>query len=241
MCTVSWTPIVDGYALYFNRDERKTRGVGAPPVLRQQAGVSFAAPIDPDAGGTWIGVNDRGVTICLLNRYGDTPLDPPGPRPSRGLLVLELLVARAAALAIERVERRPLDELLPFTICAVDAAGVVHLADWTGSELLVTATTRPGLVRTSSGSDQRQAEVLRVAALDRLAGGATVTADLLGRLHRSHFPERGPFSVCMHRDEAETQSLSIIQVGAAEAVLDYAAGSPCLGGGSVRARVHRAA
>src|SRR5262249_56462864 len=117
---------------------------------------------------------DGGVTICLLNRYGDTPLDPVGPRPSRGLLVLELLVARTAALAIEQVEQRPLDQLLPFTICAVDLDGVVHLADWTGTELLL-STASPGLVRTSSGSDQRRAEVLRADALDRLAGGASIT------------------------------------------------------------------
>jgi hypothetical protein len=234
---VSWAPIVDGYALYFNRDERRTRGVGSPPVLRQQDGVSFAAPIDPDAGGTWIGVNDRGVTVCLLNRYGDTPLDPPGPRPSRGLLVLELLAAVDAARVIERVLGRPLGELLPFTICAVDSGGVVHLADWTGTESLLSEVTRPGMVRTSSGSDQRQAEHLRSEALHRLAIGTPISPELLDRFHRSHLPERGRFSVCMHRDEAETQSLSIVRVGRAEAVLEYAAGSPCRGGSSVRARL----
>jgi hypothetical protein len=227
--------------MYFNRDERRTRGIGAPPELRHRDGVSFTAPIDPDAGGTWIGVNDRGVTVCLLNRYGDTPLDAIGPRPSRGLLVLELLAARAADIAIALIEERPLELLLPFTICAVDPAAVVHVADWTGTELLTSTTTRPGLVRTSSGSDQRQAELLRGRALDRLASGAPITPDVLERFHRSHLPDRGRFSVCMHRDEAETQSLSIVRVGTTEAVLDYAAGSPCLGGESIRARVSRAA
>jgi hypothetical protein len=96
-------------------------------------------------------------------------------------------------------------------------------------------------VRTSSGSDQRHAELLRTQSLERLAQGAPVTPGLLQRFHRSHLPERGPFSVCMHRPEAETQSLSMVQVGADGAVLEYAAGSPCLGGSSVPVRVPRAA
>src|SRR5262245_8061057 len=74
--TVSWTPTREGYALRFNRDERRTRGPGLPPGMMEGDGVRFLAPTDADAGGTWIGVNQFGLTVGLLNRYHEAPHDP---------------------------------------------------------------------------------------------------------------------------------------------------------------------
>jgi uncharacterized protein with NRDE domain len=231
MCTVSWAPTPGGYTLYFNRDERRTRGIGHPPSAAERDGVRFLAPIDPDAGGTWIGVNERGVAVGLLNRYHETPLDTGGPRTSRGLLVLSVLPAPSAAAVLDRVAGRNLAEFQPFTICAVDLHRQVHLADWNGTELRTERTARAGMIRTSSGRDQAEAERIRAAAERELVIGPSD----LDRFHRSHFPERGPFSVCMHRPEAETASLTTIEVSAGRARLEYVAGSPCRGAAPVTA------
>ena len=54
MCTLSWIPGQDGYALCFNRDERRTRAAASPPGLLAREGVQFIAPLDGEAGGTWV-------------------------------------------------------------------------------------------------------------------------------------------------------------------------------------------
>jgi hypothetical protein len=66
MCTVSWVHQKDGYQLLSNRDEKHTRKPALAPSLRQQRQVRFLAPIDGDQGGSWIGVNQFGLSLCLL-------------------------------------------------------------------------------------------------------------------------------------------------------------------------------
>src|SRR3954464_8626826 len=68
MCTVSIVPVPDGCRLVCNRDERRTRAAAHPPRTWPTE-VSWATyPRDPVSGGTWIGVNDDGLVIALLNR-----------------------------------------------------------------------------------------------------------------------------------------------------------------------------
>lgn len=69
MCTVTWLIDAEGYTVFFNRDELKTRSHARPPTIRKQNGVNFIAPLDLDGGGTWIGVNEFGVTCSVLNNY----------------------------------------------------------------------------------------------------------------------------------------------------------------------------
>src|SRR6516165_698509 len=90
MCTVSWVHQRGGYHLLCNRDEKLTRGTAFAPALIERGGVRFIAPIDADFGGTWLAVNEFGISLCLLN--GDAGTAPSGatPRRSRGLLLREL-------------------------------------------------------------------------------------------------------------------------------------------------------
>ena len=63
MCTVTWHFINDGYELFFNRDELRTRAVAEPPTKATTRGVDYLAPTDPDAGGTWMALSRRGITV----------------------------------------------------------------------------------------------------------------------------------------------------------------------------------
>jgi hypothetical protein len=228
VCTLSWAPAGDGYRILFNRDERYARAAAQPPLARCHRGVRVLAPTDGDFGGTWIGVNEAGVAAALLNRYHDGPTDPPRSRVSRGLLVADLLDAGSAAELIERIGDRDLAPYQPFTIAAFGPAESVRLADWDGRHLEGSQATAPGLLRTSSGRDQATAERVRAEAFRRLVPpGREADPAWLRRFHRSHQPERGPFSVCMHRDEAATQSMTEIVVTGSARLIRYRPGSPC--------------
>src|SRR4051812_25136028 len=117
MCTVSWSHESDGgYQLLCNRDEKRTRKSAVAPGLRTAGGTRFIAPLDGDFGGTWIAVNEHGVSICLLNRYDTTARG----WVSRGLLVLDLMgSSRSATEAVQSAARRYLSQFSPFTLVAL--------------------------------------------------------------------------------------------------------------------------
>jgi hypothetical protein len=68
MCTVSWIHQGSGYQLLCNRDEKRTRRPASAPQLLTRNNVRFVAPIDGDSGGTWVAVNEFGLSLVLLNR-----------------------------------------------------------------------------------------------------------------------------------------------------------------------------
>jgi hypothetical protein len=102
MCTVTLRLQNGGLLLTINRDEANDRGAEeAPRAYTDHAvGITFAAPIDTQAGGTWVAVNDHGVVGCLLNGYvlGDFQgLETALVKPSRGLIVPKALMGGSLA------------------------------------------------------------------------------------------------------------------------------------------------
>jgi hypothetical protein len=237
MCTLSWLPRRGGYTLFFNRDERLTRALSLPPEVREADGVRFIAPLDGDFGGTWILVNEFGLTLALLNRYGADSTGPrPGidplaaaampPRVSRGRLVLSLAPAAGLGGIRARVGSLDLSPFQPFTLAAVEPAKPALVVAWNGTELALGQHGDPGMILTSSAFQESEVAATRGACF-AAAGRAGLTEDRLAALHQSHLPERGPRSICMHRDDAETQSLSRVSVDEARVMFAYAAEAPC--------------
>jgi len=94
MCTLTlgWRVFDDApVAVAANRDELLGRPSEPPSVVDGDPAV--VAPRDADAGGTWIGYNERGVLAAITNRWVDVP---GGGERSRGLLVRDVLGAASA-------------------------------------------------------------------------------------------------------------------------------------------------
>ncbi len=226
MCTASWAPRPDGYTFCFNRDERRTRAPALPAAVRERDGVSFLAPLDGDFGGTWLAVNQWGLTLALLNRYQPAAAPPPADPRSRGLIILDLIPAPDLAAVDERLRRMPQKHHRPFTLLAIAPGAPVNRFAWDGARLQYDQHAAPGLILTSSAVGEAEVAPARVATFASLPA---VTAELLEQAHRSHRPERGPRSVCMHRPEAETQSYSRVDVTADGVTLTHVDRSPCEG------------
>lgn len=227
MCTLSWVPLPQGYALAMNRDERRTRAPARPPALIQ-AGVPVLCPADAEAGGTWLAVNAQGHALALLNRYEDAPHDEKTEFVSRGLLVLELAGVPGPAALAAALEQRPLTRYRPFTLASLAPDAAPRLFVWNQRELESREVTEPGLLQASSGVAQAAAERERGTCLREAAARAGgLTPEVLAGLHRSHLPERGALSICMHRPDAVTVSFSLITVGPDLATFRYLAGAPC--------------
>jgi hypothetical protein len=231
MCTVSWLHEGSGYQLFCNRDERHTRGRAVPPQLHQRAGVNFIAPVDGDHGGSWIGVNEFGLSLCLLNRYQDEAAKPLQTPVSRGLLLTALMDSDSPVQLSRRTRQTELTRFQPFTLLALAPEMPSLLLHWTGRELLTDSNAEAQMPLTSSSCDTARVIECRqrqFAALTQQAG--KITADLLLNFHHSHEPERGPFSVCMHRADAATVSFSRIRIADGAIQFDYLSAAPCTPG-----------
>ena len=112
MCTISWKknassqPDQPQLSVYFNRDEQRTRPSAQAPTIHLEKGISFLAPIDPLRGGTWIGANQCGHIIALLNNYS-VPASKEKSYQSRGQLVASLLIEKE-----QKAQGSTLDQML---------------------------------------------------------------------------------------------------------------------------------
>jgi hypothetical protein len=213
MCTVTWEHTSEGYQLYCNRDETLTRKRALPPTLQIRDDVRFVAPVDGDFGGTWIAVNEFGLSICLLNG--------PGRRGtlSRGSLVTMLM----SAASIEEVcERIALSDLAPYALfqLAVLAPGSpTAVIEWNGVRKRLRPDGESLLPLTSSSFD---AETVRDVRLLEYRQAPNLRA-----FHSSHGMWPSAYSPCMHRSDAETVSFSCVTVTESAADFHYLPAAPC--------------
>lgn len=224
MCTMTWLAHDDGYEVLFSRDELRTRKPALPPAIGQQRGTAFVAPRDGDHGGTWLGVNEHGVAVALLNFYPPEPPDVPSP-VSRGHLVLGMLDCTRAPAVLTRLQNMMPDPYRPFYLAALDRGNPPAVRIWDGRELRRASGEMP--VSTSSFDTAR---VVRsrydLFARLREAHGAPA-AEWLVDYHRSHVPDRGACAVCMHRADAHTVSFSRIRVDTQGIEFRYWPTAPC--------------
>jgi hypothetical protein len=255
MCTVTFLPGLPrgGYLLATNRDESPRRLPALPPYAAPLGGRLVLAPRDGETGGTWIGVDEQGFALCVLN--GDRPAaaPPPGDPVSRGRLVLDLLALRdAAAVRAELAERAAAGALRfkPFKLVLVTpgaggAPARLLRVDWDGRVLRDAALDGPGLV-VSSTFRPDEVQAAREAAFTGFLGRVRPTlrgdvaereldalADAAHDFHAAHAPGSpagDAFSVCMHREDARTVSSTLVLVGPEAVRMDYQAGWPCAAG-----------
>jgi hypothetical protein len=237
MCTVSFIPNSRGFYVAMNRDEKCGRAAALPPAIvdlakgrvRPSGGLEAARAIFPSepSGGTWIAANDAGVCLALIN-WHRIEREPKGEIVSRGEVIRALVGKCSSGEIAETVTALPLRKLRPFRLIAiVPAEKIVVEWRWNLERLIA---RKHGWRRQhwfSSGLDERRAELERakVCATAGVTPGYNLGA--LRRLHRSHAPERGPFSICMHRADAETVSYTEVAVTPTRLTMRYKAGSPC--------------
>ena len=226
MCTVTWLRSGDGYQLLCNRDERNSRQPALGPRQREQNGVKYIAPVDGDHGGSWIGANEFGLSLCLLNRYGELDLKPNQNYISRGLLLLDLLDSPHVEQIMSRVNEMALDRFRPFNLLALSPHKSA-LVEWTGSEYSIVDDADRLLPLTSTSLKEPGIAIARQQQFAALTATQTINESLLDAFHRGHLPDRGAYSVCMHRDDAATVSLSKIKLSQDEIVFEYESDSPC--------------
>jgi hypothetical protein len=237
MCTLTFIPRRGGYALGMNRDEQLSRDTALPPSMKRIQGRDVVFPSEP-AGGTWIGLNDSGACLALINWYSAPGRVETGS-VSRGGVVRSVLAADSPRLVDEVLAAQPLRRVNPFRLIGV-FPGSRQVVEWGWDLKRLTRCEHvwKNGVWISSGFDERGAQRTRgrvfARALRREGSG---TLAWLRRLHRSHTPKRGPYAICMHREDAATVSYTEVVVSAGCGTLCYVPGPPCGGAPASKRRL----
>lgn len=227
MCTVTFTPHRRGYALAMNRDEKLSRVRGLPPAKKLINGRAVLSPSEP-GGGTWIALNDCGVTFALINWYSIT-IRVKENAISRGKVVNATSAATTPEIVDLALRKLPLSQINPFRVIGF-FPGNNKIYEWRWDLKRLVSTKHPWKAQQwiSSGFDEATAQRTRSQAFRQALKQKTAgRLDWLRRRHRSHSPQSGPFSTCMHRDDAATVSYTEVTVAPNKCLMRYHDGSPC--------------
>lgn len=212
---IEGTPI----ALAANRDEAYDRPSRGPRLLCAEPKV--IAPVDERAGGTWLGVNDRGLAVAIANRRDG----PPGER-SRGQLVRDVLTADTADEARTFLASVLGDHTYAgFHLLIVDPVDAFYVT-WDGT-LEGRELTEGVHVLDNNGLDE-DAEIPRTVRGDLEVGPGESAETWLERavdVLADH-----DLGLCRHGDEFGTVSTSTVAVGVngePNVSFRYADGPPC--------------
>ncbi|QIB73586.1 hypothetical protein GL213_11305 [Halogeometricum borinquense] len=237
MCTltIAWQVFEEApVVVAANRDEAMNRPSEPPSAVAGDP--AFVAPRDTEAGGTWVGYNERGVFVGVTNRWIEVE---GGGERSRGQLVRDALRSESAADARETVEAAlKTDTYDAFNLVVADAAEA-YLFEWDGS--LETTRLTPGVhVVVNVGADgayfepedrpevgaQQAANAQRVReALEPRTESPEAWRDRAKSVLRDH-----DYGVCIHDPDGRfgTRSSSLITLWADNgADYAFAPGPPC--------------
>lgn len=195
-------------------------------------------PIDEISNGTWIAVNDAGLTLTLLNVYQplervespaapirmSTVADPAGATPrSRGTIIPALLHLGSVAAIAEKIGSvlNPA-HFPPFRLIAVDAQSVIDArGDGNGLHVRVVPRHTEPLLFTSSGLGDHIVEGPRRALFAEYFQDGRNWPAQQEAYHRHSWPDRRDISVCMRREKARTVSYTVVEVTPGKVTMHY--------------------
>ncbi|MDT8427775.1 MAG: NRDE family protein [Pseudomonadales bacterium] len=229
MCTVSIYQQDALCIVTMNRDERRNR----PEAGLHQAAASdhFPActyPLDSLSGGTWIGINRAGFTLCLLNRY-DPPPQTEAPQPthwrSRGDIIPQALKTPDSLACNEFLRSLTVENFPGFDLLLIEP-GKTRLYRWNRRHYAVTdIESRPWYMLTSSSvasthcTKRRHKQFLDFT---QLADKQIPSPELiLSELHCHQFADDKSASIFMERELTHTKSITQVVMHSDGISLNY--------------------
>ena len=210
-----------------NRDEFFARRAEGPALRPTPGGLAVVAPYDARGGGTWLGLNARGLFAGLTNVAGAGP--DPGRR-SRGLLLLEALEAGSAREAAERTRTVARDDYNPWNLFVGDGREAFAVSSLGDPRCL---SLEPGahVVGNAALDATPSPKLARLRERARRLAGRPLAQALAGLadLCRSHESGDPLGSACVHTERYGTRSSALLALAddEGESSFHFADGAPC--------------
>ena len=216
MCTVTLRCGAGSLLLTMNRDERLDRAPEEPPRLisGDASRPSWLAPFDSASGGTWIGVNQRGVASCVLNGYepADEGLRTDPSVPSRGSIIPRILEEQDGVGPALLPGALDFSAYPSFTLIVASPDGG-EIVRWRRGAGLTREVVPQGLTfLTSSSWNEPDVALWRKRAFDAWRAGGEPDADGVPALHLvvpAGDEATAPF---MTREKSATRSVTQVRV-----------------------------
>ena len=215
MCTLTILRHDDRVLVTMNRDDVRERQE-APPALWTGAPITFAAPKDLQAGGTWIGAGENGVVACLLNRYDTAPAG----RVSRGRIVIEAIKGVTFKGACDALGSLDHGAFSPFTCIVIDRGDAARF-DWTGSSFERATLPRTDVMATSSSWQFDDVKRRREARFREVWASSAIAADRLAAFHGTQDPAHDAWAPMMERPQSHTKSITQVAIGEGDVEMRY--------------------
>ena len=168
-------------------------------------------------------IRDR--TVCLLNHYQFQQIETYKDWNSRGDIVKKFSTIPDLHKVESWFNQLPLDDYRAFRMFIIEPQGNNRLCVWDGHSGRIEHNVT--LPKSSSSVDARNVKAIRKKLFRDLQIGDSRNSQDYINYHSSHLPAKSKDSVCMHRDDAKTVSLSHVRVDGSHVSFRYADGAPC--------------
>lgn len=232
MCTVTFIPTSGGCRLSMNRDELRTRAKSTFPAPRIVDGLLVLGPREPFVG-SWTCANAAAAAFALLNWHPAQKTSAKTKKPqntvSRGTIVESAAGCRQSVAVETMLSKQPLPRIRPFRLLGIFSVDqTLREWRWDGKELSRLDFAWEPRLWASSSLDEKTAQQTRQAVFQSaLSVKDAGSLPWLRSLHRTHLPEKGPFSICMHRKEAATLSYTETEINGDRIRIHHLNGPPC--------------
>ena len=213
-----------------NRDEYMDRP-SEGPALRTTLSVPVVAPRDLRAGGTWLGLNEKGVFAAVTNLRCSEP-DP--DRRSRGLLVMDALTKASAAESAQRLRSLPSHAYNPFNLVVADSKDA-FLMTYRETPRIEAMEAGVHVIGNTDPDDRAAPKVKRILERAKKVAVSPSHAilDELASVCAEHGSPDSPLGdTCVHTELYGTRSSTLLLLADGESpdqpsTLLYADGPPC--------------
>jgi len=236
MCTLAlYCKVFPGYPMVVaaNRDEHYDRPSAPPAIIGTSP--TIVAGRDLRAGGTWLGINEFGLLVGILNRRQQPGSVARDAYRSRGLLCLDLLRLKEVDELEQILVGLAPGDYQPFTVLCVDrdracvaynthqAIERISLSD--GLHVF-SNSVEFGIV--SEKMDRIYQRFLKLSQVGNLPVNPGDYVDAVSKVLGDHANHPGE-AICVHGDISGTVSSSIILFSDVERQFQmyYCAGAPC--------------
>ena len=238
MCTlVLFFRVFPNYPIVIaaNRDEALSRPSSGPTQLGASPWIYGGQ--DLLAGGTWLGVNEEGVAVGVLNRQASAPANP--SYRSRGQLCLEALKCHSAESAAKTVIAQSDYSYNPFNLVITDYRSAYVIDNEHQTLRIQQLSSGTHIVTNRAPNDTQCSRIARFSPafsdLGRsLAPHALSLSDIFTGLHQkmaqhADRQEEARNGLCLHMDGYGTCSSTLLAYSHTDRRYSYyfAPGPPC--------------
>lgn len=208
MCSVSFVPLQEGFALTSNRDEKSYRPTIEPKVYFEN-GVNLLYPKDEQAGGTWIVAKEDGTCIVLLNGAFVNHPKKGHYTKSRGVVLKEIVRTGDPVFHFSEMH---LKDIEPFTLIIFHNSTLTEVKwDGTKKHIIPKSIQEAHFWSSATLYNKNQQEKRNQWFQVFCTANATTTTDNILSFHSNTHAGNTEFGLVINRED-KTKTVSITQL-----------------------------